>query len=330
MLTLEEIENISFRKAGIGGYKTDDVDTFVDGVIIKVKDLEIANKELENRIEKLNAQIQKFKEKEESIQDAIITAEMTAKSLVREATHKAEILVTDANTKAENIVKEASEKAEKTLSESNEKAETVINNAMLQSAKKVDENNRIIEHQKKLIIQIQSEVTKFKEALIQSYRSHLEIINSLPKADEFKQYQKKLNECYPTSNTEESFQNSIPDIKKEKTVQSAESDNTVPEKSEKEKSDISANVKNSVIEEKKEETKKDEDEEIIFSSSKAEHEFKNIDSESDSEAEDMPVENKREPITFDKASDKKSDIKFGVLKLEDIDSDNDSVKKDKK
>src|SRR5574344_1505525 len=122
MLTLEEIENISFRKAGLGGYKTEDVDTFVDGVILKVKSLEIANKEVEGRIEQLNAQIQKFKEKEDSVQDAIITAEMTAKSLVRDAAHKAEVIVTDANTKAENMIKEASEKAEKTLSESNTKA----------------------------------------------------------------------------------------------------------------------------------------------------------------------------------------------------------------
>ena len=36
MLTMEEIENISFRRSGLGGYKVEDVDTFVDGVIEKV------------------------------------------------------------------------------------------------------------------------------------------------------------------------------------------------------------------------------------------------------------------------------------------------------
>lgn len=300
MLTLEEIENISFRKAGLGGYKTDDVDTFVDGVILKVKDLEIANKELESRIEQLNEKIQKFKEKEESVQDAIITAEMTAKSLVREATHKSEVMLTDAKTKAENIVKEATEKAEKTLSESNQKANTVINNAMRQSAKKIDENNKTIENQKQLIIQIQDEVTKFRDALIESYKSHLKIIDSLPKAEEFKRYQKKLDECYPTSTP------AVPVKAEEKPVDTVKktADTKKPEPIKKpqpteKKPETPVKPENSAVNEKKETE--------IFSSSKTGYDIKpNANTKADTEAEDMPSENKREPI------------KFGVLKLDDI------------
>ncbi|MDD6488310.1 MAG: DivIVA domain-containing protein [Clostridia bacterium] len=303
MLTLEEIENISFRKAGLGGYKTDDVDTFVDGVILKVKDLEIANKELESRIEQLNEKIQKYKEKEESVQDAIITAEMTAKSLVREATHKSEVMLTDAKTKADNILKEASEKAEKTLSESNQKADTVINNAMMQSARKIDENNKTIENQKHLIIQIQDEVTKFRDALIASYKNHLKIIDSLPKAEEFKRYQQKLDECYPTSapavpvkNVENNAENSDDTVKK-----------TTDEK--KTESEKQSDVTEEKTETQSEQPLTEEKDTEIFSSSKAEHDFKShTDAKTtDDEAEDMPSENKREPI------------KFGVLKLDDID-----------
>ena len=32
MMTLEEIKNVSFRKANIGGYRVDDVDDFIDKV----------------------------------------------------------------------------------------------------------------------------------------------------------------------------------------------------------------------------------------------------------------------------------------------------------
>lgn len=297
MLTLEEIENISFRKAGLGGYKTDDVDTFVDSVILKVKDLEIANKELERRIEQLNEKIQKYKEKEESVQDAIITAEMTAKSLVREATHKAEVMITDANTKAENIVKEA-----------NEKADTVINNAMRQSAKKIDENNKTIENQKKLIVQIQSEVTKFRDALIDSYRNHLKMIDSLPKAEEFKKYQQKLDECYPTSTSAEVVkpaEKSADTVKK--TVDTKKPDSVKKPQTDEKKPETSVNTANSALKENKETE--------IFSSSKAEHDFKpGSVAKADTEAEDMPSENKREPI------------KFGVLKLDDIEDTADKNK----
>ena len=307
MLTLEEIENISFRKAGIGGYKTDDVDTFVDGVIIKVKDLEIANKELESRIEQLNEKIQKYKEKEESVQDAIITAEMTAKSLVREATHKSEVMVTDAKTKAENIVKEANEKAIKTLTESNKKADTIIDNAMRQSAKKIDENNKTIENQKNLIIQIQNEVSKFKEALIDSYKNHLRMIDSLPKADEFKKYQQKLDECYPTSNITapaKSDEKPAEAVKKTADIKKPEPEKK-PQPTEK-KPETPVNTAKPELKENKA-SKETE----IFSSTKAENDFKShIDEKVDNEAEDMPSENKREPI------------KFGVLKLDDIDEKN--------
>lgn len=312
MLTLEEIENISFRRNGLGGYRTDDVDTFVDGVILKVKELQSANKELEGRIEQLNSQIKLFNERQESIQDAIITAEMTSKSLVRDATHKAEVLVTDATTKADNIVKEATEKAENLLSEANKKADTVVNNAVSQSAKKVDENNRILENQKKLITQIQNEVSRFKDALIQSYTSHLKIIDSLPKADEFKAYQNKLDEYYPTSsNTAES--------KKTENEKAEKKADKVQEKktSENDEKENPVDINNSVIEEK---------EEVIFSSSKNEKEYKaeknnHHEAEDDSEVAELPEintsGNRREPIMIVESSVKKSDGKFGVLKLDD-------------
>ncbi len=319
MLTLEEIENISFRKAGIGGYKTEDVDTFVDGVILKVKDLENTGRELENRIEQLNAQIQIFRERQESVQDAIITAEITAKSIVREATHKAEIMITDANTKSENIIKEATEKSENMLAESNTKADTILNNATRKSAEKVDENNHILENQKKLITQIQNEVSRFKDALIQSYRNHLEIINSLPKADEFKAYQKKLDEYYPTAEVPNSENKEQPkqDIKKAEP-----------------KSEVQKKIP--VMEVTKAENENKNKKEDVFSSS----ENKDVlhlskkpvekDKIKDNEAEDVPAEiksdNKREPVIINNGEDdKKNPTKFGVLKLDDT-LDNDSKK----
>ncbi len=197
MLTLEEIENISFRKAGLGGYKTDDVDTFVDGVIIRVKELEIANKELEDRIEQLNKKILKYEENAESVQDAIITAEATAKKLVKNAEEKADKIVSEAQEKADRTVEEADAKAEKTLLESSTKAETVLNNVLSKSSKSVDENNRIIEAQKIQIKKIQDEVAKFKEHLIATYQSHLDLINTLPDEEESKTYREKLDKAYP-------------------------------------------------------------------------------------------------------------------------------------
>jgi len=277
MLTLDEIEKISFRRSGLsGGYKIEEVDSFVEGVIETVKTLEQTNKELEARVEQLNSRLIRYEENAASVQDAIITAEITAKKLVRDASENAEKTIRDANEQAERTVfnanqsaektindanaqaektlAEADESAEKTISDAHEraeqileeatessdktiidayekadsiigdandkaaaiendayergssfiyqsemKAETILNSALRRSASSIEENNRIIEQQKTLIIQIQSEVTRFRDALIESYKTHLKVINSLPREEEFKAYQSKLDESYPTS-----------------------------------------------------------------------------------------------------------------------------------
>lgn len=210
MLTLEEIENVSFRKSGLGGYKTEDVDNFVDGVIYRVRELQTANKELEARIEQLNKKVVKYEEKAESVQDAIITAEALSKKIIREAQEKADAItaeaekssaekIKEADEYAEKTTREADEKAEKVLLESGTKAETILNNVLSKSAEKVDENNRTIAAQKIQIKRIQKEVTKFREELIATYKSHIKLINSLPKEEEFLTYQKKMEESYPES-----------------------------------------------------------------------------------------------------------------------------------
>lgn len=198
MLTIEEIENISFRRAGIGGYKVEDVDTFVDGVIEKVKQLVRANKEMEARIEQLNKQVIQYETQAESVQSAIITAEAAAKKLVQDAAAKAENILSTAQAQAKETTESADKKAAVRLAESELRAQTVLNSALARSAAGIDENNRVITQQKQYMTQLQSEVTRFREALIESYKNHLQLINALPKAEEFRQYQEKMQEQYPT------------------------------------------------------------------------------------------------------------------------------------
>ena len=197
MLTIEQIEHISFRRSGIGGYKTEDVDTFVDGVIETIKDSELTKREMQARIEQQNLQIIKFESQAKSVQDAIITAEMTAKKIESEAQEKADRINLQADAQAQKTLSDADAKAQEMIHEAEMKAQAILNSALSRSAASIDENNRIITQQKQHIIQIQSEVTRFREALIDSYKNHLRLINSLPKAEEFQQYQEKLEESYP-------------------------------------------------------------------------------------------------------------------------------------
>ena len=208
MITLEEIENITFRKSGLGGYKIDEVDHFVDDVVDKVKSLELAQRELELKIENQQAEIKNYKEKEDSVQNALISAQVSAKQIKSEAEKKAQEKLDEADSEAEKTISEAKEEAEKLLAEAKEKAEQInadtdakveelMNKALRESSDKIDENNRILEEQKKNIIKLMGEANKFRNHLLKEYKNHLSIINSMSKGEDFKKKQAELDKNYP-------------------------------------------------------------------------------------------------------------------------------------
>ena len=51
MLSIDEIKNISFRKASFGGYRPEDVDTFIDQVLVTMEQL---RKEKSDLIKKMD------------------------------------------------------------------------------------------------------------------------------------------------------------------------------------------------------------------------------------------------------------------------------------
>ena len=103
MITLEEIENISFRKTGFSGYKTEDVDDFVDDVVEKVKDLETEIEKLEIKLKNQDAEMKKLKEKEDSVQEALISAQLSAKQTKTDAEEKSKAIVEEAESKGIRI-----------------------------------------------------------------------------------------------------------------------------------------------------------------------------------------------------------------------------------
>lgn len=200
MLTLQEIENISFRESrfSMHSYSCEDVDKFVDDVTETVRDYESRMTKLKERIAELESQLHSHEEKADSVQDAIITAEVTAKSLIKKASSKAEKIMSEASVKSGQIVAESEKTAENNIYTSAEKARMILDNALSSSARSVAENNRILEDQKVYITMLQDEVTQFRESLLDMYKKHLEMINSLPERQKCREYQESLNENYPT------------------------------------------------------------------------------------------------------------------------------------
>ena len=123
MLSLNDITNVSFRKAGFSGYRPEDVDAFIDQVRDTVEELTQKNlaqreemerveeekRQMQKKIELLAGKIEDYRSEEDEIKNALVSAQKLGDASIREARHKAEIILKDANLKAEHIIAGAEE-----------------------------------------------------------------------------------------------------------------------------------------------------------------------------------------------------------------------------
>ena len=182
MLSIKDINEVSFRKSNFSGYNSDDVDQFIDEVLetvtaltkenaeIKtrktddsaaVQQLQAKNAELQEKLSILAAKIESYRAEEDGIKDAILSAQRLGNASIREAKAKAEKIVNDTNAKADALVKDAKGRSE-TLVKSYEK----------QIAAKEKE----LENMKR-------EVTNFRASLYGIYKEHLAVIEKIPTFD---------------------------------------------------------------------------------------------------------------------------------------------------
>lgn len=161
MLSLNDIINASFRKSGFSGYRTDDVDTFIEEVkesydaLIKkniaqkeeYEKLKAENAQLTEKLKILAAKIEEYRAEEEDIKNALVSAQKLGDASIRESRHKAEIIIKDATLKAERIITGA--------------------------------DQEIVE-QKKEMERLQQSAADFRSKLLNIYKEHLTLINALP------------------------------------------------------------------------------------------------------------------------------------------------------
>ena len=161
MLTLNDIINVSFRKSSFSGYRPEDVDNFIDqvrdsydtlikkSVEQKEKNEALAeeNAQLTKKLEILANKIEEYRSEEEEIKSALVSAQKLGDASIREARHKAEIILKDANLKAERIISGA-------------KDDVIEQRSELERLKK--------------------ETSDFRSKLLEIYKQHLTMINAIP------------------------------------------------------------------------------------------------------------------------------------------------------
>ena len=90
MLTIDEIKNISFRKATLnGGYRAEDVDSFIDEVIVSFEQLKKEKTNLVHKIDVLATRVEQYRADEETVRNALLASQKVADACIREAKEKA-------------------------------------------------------------------------------------------------------------------------------------------------------------------------------------------------------------------------------------------------
>ena len=164
MLTSKDIRSTSFEIVR-RGYTIEDVDAFLKKVaeefdalqtetvaMLQEKDQELENvkrekKELEGKMLVIADKLEEYRAQETLLQNALLNAEKMKESLLGEARQTSEILIRDAQQKAEKILESA--------------------------------NSRVVTEEQNYL-RMQQEVAKFKNKVLDIYKSHLAVLNSLP------------------------------------------------------------------------------------------------------------------------------------------------------
>lgn len=160
MITAMEINTKRFEQAK-PGYKPEEVDEFLNQLADQISSMIKEKEDTEKKIEVLVESIRRYKADEEALKDAMIGAQKQARAVMEEA-----------KSKADAIISEAQQKAEQIISAANVKADEIIGSTAVRA-----------QREQETLEKMQTAVTEFKSNLLSMYKSHLELITSLPESD---------------------------------------------------------------------------------------------------------------------------------------------------
>ncbi len=109
MITPLEIQNKEFKKS-IRGYRENEVDEFLDLIMIDYEKIYKENIELKDKITLLNEQISKYRNLEKTLNDTLVVAQSTAEEVKSNAHRKAELIIQQSEIDAQQIIDAANKK----------------------------------------------------------------------------------------------------------------------------------------------------------------------------------------------------------------------------
>lgn len=156
-MTGNEILEKRFDRAAVGGYKAEDVNSFVLSVADEIDKLNKEKADLQGKLVVLADHLEDYRKDEESMRSALLGAQKLGDQIVKESKEEAEKTVSNARREADDIIDKA--RADAVMIQSN--------------AKKDLENETLALHNMK------REVSRFRKQLLAQYKQHVTLIESL-------------------------------------------------------------------------------------------------------------------------------------------------------
>lgn len=187
-MTGKEILEEEFEKAGMRGYKADQVDNFLRQIAAFVDEQEVEKNDLIYKIKILADRIEEYKADEGNIRDALLGAQKLGASIVNEAKAKAEAITKEARTSSDEMMAQAKAKSESYAREALQKT-----NMDLADMKREGEKERIN------LDKMKREISAFKVSILKQYKSHLDMLSNLPSVSDEQRTEIKVEVPAPES-----------------------------------------------------------------------------------------------------------------------------------
>lgn len=159
-MTANDIKDRRFEKAAFG-YKQEEIDDFLAELIAEFDEIDAEREDLHSKIQILADKVREYRQDEDALKDALLGAQK----------------------QGHQVISEAQEKADAIIEEAKEKAQALIDEATVQHQAAMDKNRAEIERENRNLIETQKQVSEFKKTLFDMYKSHLEMISSMPEIE---------------------------------------------------------------------------------------------------------------------------------------------------
>ena len=204
MITSKDVRNKRFEKAAFG-YKQEEIDEFFAQLEAELDEMERERAEANNKIQVLADKVREYMRDEDALKDALLGAQK----------------------QGHLVIADAQEKADQIMAEAQEKAAALEEEAVHQHAIKMEQNRAEIAKEKEALIEAQRQVAEFKKSLFDMYKSHLELISTMPDLTEEEETAEK------TAETAEEAAEAVTGEKAEETTEDKPAEKTAEKASDK-------------------------------------------------------------------------------------------------